>query len=140
MSDGTWLEVKVVADDREKLIEHIGTEPDTEETFENGYFCHWEQSNYGSHDELRDAADEGVRFHGASGPGDDYSPIVFASREVDPTSDESPFVELLATHYGESPLLRVDKEGNPVPEDVADLKVFLERVKELDELIGNEVE
>lgn len=79
MGDRCWLQVTVHARDVDRFREITGRDEKGEDNGHGHRRLEYEEANYGLFSELNEAAQQGLRFEGQHGPGDDYGPAVFAS-------------------------------------------------------------
>jgi hypothetical protein len=82
MGDRCYLQIEVHKDDRDKLVEFIGEDPDMEDDHaqhDHLVVLTYEEANYGCGSQLAEASDAGLRFIARNGAGCEYPEGIVAS-------------------------------------------------------------
>ena len=127
MSDRSYVEFHFREEDREKLIEAMGL---GEGEYENSAPGLWTdcEVNYGGEEALRDAAEAGFTFHGYSGAGVAYGPMVFAAH-----AGEYQWCD--ANMDGE-PVVACDSAGEFCPDGLKRLRRYVALLAKVKQHIG----
>jgi len=82
MGDRCSVRIFCATEDKQKILKIFNDDypPDDEDEVGGGWWMHFYECNYGREAELREAAATGLIFHGDSGAGMDYGPLVFAAQ------------------------------------------------------------
>ena len=131
MGDRCYWRARVSADTA-SLFEEIIRLQECEIDREEGRWIEYEvdAANYGYYMQMEDAAKQGCAFEGYSGPGGDYSAILFASKDG---------VLHTAAEVDGRPAVRVDLDGKIVQADLDGVLDYLRALKAVAAAIGEKV-
>lgn len=113
MGDRCYLHVKVHKDDKERLLEILPDQPDTEDVDESHPHLldlTWEEANYGYSNDLHRAADSGLRFIATNTSGCEYGEGIIVAYKGE--HEDLPACDGL-------PMVGIETDGSISPESIA---------------------
>jgi hypothetical protein len=134
MGDRTWMRITCLEANKKAIAQAIYGWPPNQvwdgEGHDGTVDLYWEEVNYAAWQERVEAAQKGYLFCGVHGSGYDYGSMNFAA--IDGLLYEVEAME------GWS-IVRIDsKTGEPLPEDLTEVKSYLEAEKRIMEIFAQE--
>ena len=126
MGDRTFVSVEVLEKDSARFQEILGEGIEPCEPDQGFVLFEVPEANWGAQDEIHEAAEAGLTFHGFHGEGDNYPMMEFASHAGE-------FREVISAK-DVGPVVRVDEDGNPWPSDIDHARAYCALVKRIKSL------